>query len=102
MDIAVPADGRVQEKEREKKEYQDLRREIGKLWQLRKVQVFLWLRVPGEVRLKYSKSWMEKLRIPVEVGATQNNFGIVRCEIELTLMLLVLLPSQIVSVHNHQ
>ena len=34
VDIAVPADGRVHEKEREKVEkYQELRREIGRLWQ---------------------------------------------------------------------
>ena len=40
VDIAVPTDGRGHEKEREKVEkYQDLRRKIGRLWQLRKVYV---------------------------------------------------------------
>ena len=35
IDIAVPADVRVEEKEREKVEkYQDLKREIGRLWNL--------------------------------------------------------------------
>ena len=35
VDIAVPADGRVHEKEREKVEkYQELRRDIGRLWKL--------------------------------------------------------------------
>ena len=37
IDIAVPADVRVEEKEREKVEkYQDLKREIGRLWNLKK------------------------------------------------------------------
>ena len=36
IDIAVPTDGRVHEKEKEKAEkYQDLRRKIGRIWQLR-------------------------------------------------------------------
>ena len=40
ISIAVPTDGRAHEKEREKVEkYEDLRRKIGRLWQLRKVQV---------------------------------------------------------------
>ena len=39
VDIAVPADRRVEEKEQEKLEkYQDLRREIGRMWEMRKVQ----------------------------------------------------------------
>ena len=40
IDIAVPADVRVEEKEKEKKEkYQDLKREIRRLWKLRNVQI---------------------------------------------------------------
>ena len=40
IDIAVPADVRVEEKEREKVEkYQDLKREIGRLWNLKKVEI---------------------------------------------------------------
>ena len=40
IDIAVPADVRVWEKEREKVEkYQDLKREIGRLWKLKMVEV---------------------------------------------------------------
>ena len=40
IDIAVPADVRVGEKEREKVEkYQDLKREIGRLWKLKMVEV---------------------------------------------------------------
>ena len=38
VDIAVPADRRVEEKEQEKVEkYQDLKREIGRMWGIRKV-----------------------------------------------------------------
>ena len=42
IDIAVPADVRVGEKEKEKVEkYQDLKREIGRLWRLKMVEVLL-------------------------------------------------------------
>ena len=40
IDIAVPADVRVQEKEKEKVEkYQDLKKEIRRLWKLRNVEI---------------------------------------------------------------
>ena len=40
IDIAVPADVRVNEKEKEKVEkYQDLKREIRRLWKLRNVEI---------------------------------------------------------------
>ena len=40
IDIAAPADGRVRSEEREKVEkYQDLKREIGRLWKLKMVEV---------------------------------------------------------------
>ena len=40
IDVACPFDTRVKEKEREKIEkYQDLKREIGRLWECRKVTV---------------------------------------------------------------
>ena len=40
IDIAVPVDVRVGEKEREKVEkYQDLKREIGRLWKLKVAEV---------------------------------------------------------------
>ena len=39
VDIAVPGDIRVEEKEQEKVEkYQDLKREIGRMWKIRKMQ----------------------------------------------------------------
>ena len=60
VDIAVPADGRVHEKEREKVEkYQDLRREIGRLWQLRKVHVVpVVVGALGSVTKEFDR-WME-------------------------------------------
>jgi len=40
VDVAVPGDCRVHDKEKEKVEkYQELKREIKRLWSLRKVQV---------------------------------------------------------------
>ena len=42
IDVACPFDTRVGEKEQEKMErYQDLRREIGRMWACRKVTVIL-------------------------------------------------------------
>ena len=39
VDTALPADRRVEEKEQEKAEkYQDLKKEIGRMWGIRKVQ----------------------------------------------------------------
>lgn len=41
--IAVPGDDRVAEKEKDKIEkYQDLRRELGRLWNIRAIVVGLW------------------------------------------------------------
>ena len=58
----MPADVRVHEKEREKVEkYQDLRREIGRLWQLRKVHVApVVVGALGSVTKEFDR-WMEKL-----------------------------------------
>ena len=61
IDIAVPADASAMEKEKEKVEkYQDLRREIARLWKLKRVEV-----VPvvtgalGSVTKEFNK-WLEK------------------------------------------
>ena len=71
IDIAVyvPADVSVGEKEREKVEtYQDLKREIGRLWRLRKVKVVAV--VVGALRsvTKGFDRWIEKLGITSNVG----------------------------------
>ena len=59
IDIAVPADVRVREKEREKmKKCQDLKRETGRLWKLKTVEVF-------------PDGWTEKLGLTNNVGVMQ-------------------------------
>ena len=43
IDIGVPADVRIEEKEKEKVEkYQDLKKEIRRLWKLRNVEIFFF------------------------------------------------------------
>ena len=72
IDIAVPADVRVGGKEREKVEkYQDLKREIARLWKLKMAEV-----VPvviGALRsvIKGFDRWIEKLGIPLSVAVMQ-------------------------------
>ena len=68
----MPADGRVQEKEREKvQKYQELHREIGRLWQLKNVKVVpVVVGALGGVTKDFD-NWMEKLEVPSNVGAIQ-------------------------------
>ena len=72
IDVAVPGDSRVHAKEIEKLEkYQELKREQGRLWSLKKVQV-----VPVVVGAlgcisKGFKRWIEILGIEVNVGTVQ-------------------------------
>ena len=72
IDIAVPGDVRVYEKEQEKVEkYQDLKREIGRLWQMRKVQVIpVVVGSLGSVS-KYFGLWLDKMGIPNEFAVIQ-------------------------------
>ena len=72
IDVAVPADGRVYEKGKENVEkYQDLRRENGRIWPLRKVQVVsMVIGALGSVT-KESDRRIEKLGIPGDVGVIQ-------------------------------
>ena len=72
VDIAVPGDGRVREKELEKIEkHQELRREISRLWQLKKVQVVpVVIGALGSVTKDFHK-WMEMLGLPGDVGVVQ-------------------------------
>ena len=64
VDIAVPADRRVEEKEQEKVEkYNDLKRGIGRMWGVRKVQVVpVVFGALGSVTKRLEK-WIEKLEI---------------------------------------
>ena len=75
IDIAVPADVRVGEKEREKEErdnvekYEDLKRDIGRLWKLKIVEVVpVVIGALGSVTKGFDR-WIEKLGIPLNVGA---------------------------------
>ena len=72
IDIAVRADVRVGEKEREKVEkYQDLKREIRRLWKLKMVEVEpVVIGALGSVTKGFDR-WIEKLRIPLNVGVMQ-------------------------------
>ena len=72
IDIAVPADVRVGEKEREKMEkYQDLKRKTGRLWKLKMVGVVpVVIGALGSVT-KESDGWIEKLGITIIVGEMQ-------------------------------
>ena len=72
IDIAVPADVRVGEKEREKVEkHQDLKREIGRLWKVEMVEVVpVVIGALGSV-IKGFDRWTEKLGIPLNVGVMQ-------------------------------
>ena len=72
IDNAVPANVRVGEKEREKVEkYQDLKREIGRLWKLKLVEVVpVVIGALGSVTKGFDRC-IEKLRIPLNVGVMQ-------------------------------
>ena len=72
IDIAVPTDVRVGEKEREKMEkYQDLKKKTGRLWKLKMVGVVpVVIGALGSVT-KESDGWIEKLGITIIVGEMQ-------------------------------
>ena len=72
IDIAVPADVRLEEKEREKlKKYQEVKREIRKLWKLKMVEVVpVVIGALGSVTKGFDR-WIEKFGIPFNVGVMQ-------------------------------
>ena len=72
VDIAVPVDTRIAEKELEKVEkYQDLKREIKRLWELRCAKVVpVVIGALGSVT-KDLECWIEKMDIVTEVGVLQ-------------------------------
>ena len=71
-DIAVPADIRVEEKEKEKVEkYQDLKREIRRLCKLRNVEIVpVVIGARGSVSAEFNR-WMKKLGITCNAGVMQ-------------------------------
>ena len=72
IDTAVLADVRVEEKEKEKVEkYQDLKREIRRLWKLRNVEIVpVVIGALGSVSTEFNR-WMGKLGIICNVGVMQ-------------------------------
>ena len=74
IDIAVPADVRVGEKETEKEEkYHDLKREREneRLWRLKMVEVVLVMIGVFGSETKEFDGWIEKLRITNNAGVMQ-------------------------------
>ena len=74
IDIAVPTDVRVKEKEKEKVEkYQDLKKEIKRLWKLGNVEIVPVVVGPlGSVSAEFER-WMGKLGITCNVGVMQKS-----------------------------
>ena len=71
-DIAVPADVRVGGKEREKVEkYKDLKRETGKLWKFKMVEVVAIVIGALGSATKEFDGWIEKLGITNNAGVMQ-------------------------------
>ena len=72
IDIAVPADVRVEEKQKEKVEkFQDLKREFRRLWKLRYVEILpVVIGDLGSVSAEFDR-WMGKLGITCNVGVMQ-------------------------------
>ena len=72
MDMASPWDHRVYKKEGEKIEkYQDLKREIGRLWGIRHLQVVLL--VVGTLGVVSNRlgAWLEKLGVTIRTELLQ-------------------------------
>ena len=72
VDIASPWDHRVYEKEGEKIEkYQDLKREIGRLWGIRHLEVVPVVVGALGVVSKRLDAWLEKLGVTIRMGLLQ-------------------------------
>ena len=72
VDVVIPGDKRILEKEQEKiDKYQDIKREIQRLWRLKKVNVMpVAVGALGSASKNFSK-YMEKIGIELEVGEAQ-------------------------------
>ena len=71
IDIAVPGDCRIYEKETEKIEKYELKREIRKLWTMKKVEVIpIVVGTLGAVS-KILEKWIEKLGIHIRIELLQ-------------------------------
>ena len=77
IDVVVPGDCRIREKEIEKIEkYQNLKRELKRLWSLKKVKVVpVVVGALGWISEGFS-GWMDTLGIKLNVGMIQNGESI--------------------------
>ena len=74
IDIAIRANVRVEEKEKEKvRKYNDLKKEIRRLWKLRNVEIIpVLIGALGSVSAEFDK-WIGKLGITCNVGVMQKS-----------------------------
>ena len=80
IDFAVPGDSTIQEKEKEKIEkYQDLRRELQKIWNMRAKIILLVVGSFGAIPKQFGNR-LKETGITAEVGQVQKTvlFGTVR------------------------
>ena len=71
IDFAVPGDSIIEEKEKEKIEkYQDLRRELRKIWNLRVKIIPLAVGSLGAIRKQFDKR-LKKIGITAKIGQVQ-------------------------------
>ena len=72
IDIAVKADKRIGEKENEKVEkYQDLKREIARLWNMRTVQMVPTVKGSLGSVTKNLDKWLGKLNVKISISLLQ-------------------------------
>ena len=72
IDVAIPGDCRIREKEIEKIEkYQDLKRELKRLWPLKKIEVVPVVAGALGCISKGFRGWMGTLDIKLNVGMVQ-------------------------------
>ena len=73
IDIGVPVDMRVEGKKEKVEKYQDLKKEMRRLWKLRNVEIItVVMRALGSVSVEFDR-WMGKLGITCNVGVIQKS-----------------------------
>ena len=74
IDVAIPGDCRIREKEIEKIEkYQNLKRELKRFWPLKKIEVVLLVVGALGCISKGFSGWMDILGIKLDVGMVQKS-----------------------------
>ena len=73
IDIALPADVRVEKEKERMKKYQDLKKEITRLWKMRNVEIVpVVIGALGSVSAEFDR-WMGKLGITCNLGVIQKS-----------------------------